>query len=225
MVITWFGQSAFLLTGGKATVLIDPHGDTENLRSRGMRFDYPLMDGIEADVLLITHEHVDHNGEEKVSGNPQVFRSRAGSFESAAGPITGVASEHDPVAGTQRGDNTIFVFDYDKKRICHLGDLGQSNLRPQQLAAIDRPDVLFVPVGGTPTIGPGEAISVIEEINPTVVIPMHYRTEVMDFLKPIDPFLDAVGTEIDRLDSNSWDSASTSFERQNPLVVVPSLPS
>lgn len=224
MLITWFGQSAFRITGDGPKVVIDPHGATESLAARGMHFEYRSMDGVEADVLLITHEHVDHNGVEKVAGEPQVFRSKAGTFESATGTITAIASEHDDQAGTLRGSNVIFVFEYEGQRICHLGDLGQARLRDEQLQLIGSPDILFIPVGGGITIGSTKATALISQVSPRIVIPMHYRTDAIDFLEPIDPFLDEVDSEIVRLKTNDWDSDSVQPGGPEPVVVVPSAP-
>ena len=155
MKIRWYGQSTFALTGA-SRVAIDPFGDMSAAAAHGIHFDYPAIEGLEADLLLITHEHGDHNGVEAVGGDPVTIRSTAGTFDSPAGEVVGVASEHDAVAGTQRGPNTIFRFTLDGLRVCHLGDFGQPALRPEQQAAIGEVDVLFLPAGAGPTVG-GEA--------------------------------------------------------------------
>src|SRR5262249_62193417 len=111
MRIRWYGQSAFLLRGEKR-VFIDPFGDPAPLASRGIEFRYPLIDDVAADLLLVTHEHFDHNAVDAIGGEPAVLRG-AGTHESPAGEVVGIASEHDPVAGTQRGANTIFRFTPD----------------------------------------------------------------------------------------------------------------
>src|SRR5579862_2388379 len=110
MRIRWHGQSAFEITGD-TTVFIDPFGAVgEQMSARGIVFDYPQIEGATADLLLVTHEHLDHNGVEVVGGEPVTLRATAGTHESPAGDVVGVASEHDAVAGTQRGPNTIFCF-------------------------------------------------------------------------------------------------------------------
>ena len=202
MHIRWFGQSAFLLTGSK-TVLIDPFGDAgERLKSRGLEFNYPPMGSVRADLLLVTHEHGDHSGVEVVEGEPPVIRSTAGTRESPVGDVTAIASEHDDVAGTVRGPNTIFCFTLDGTRVCHLGDFGQPALRPEQRTAIGDVDLLFVPVGGGPTIGGDAAADLVRDVAPRLVAPMHYRTEAVNFLDPPDAFLDALGARVERLDSS-----------------------
>ena len=151
MRIGWYGHSAFLIDGGRR-VFVDPFGDLEGLAERGMRFDYPPIEGAEADLLLVTHEHGDHNAVGVIGGSPQILRSTAGTFESPLGEIVAVASEHDDAAGTKRGPNTIFRFVLDGLRLCHFGDFGQAGLRVEQQRAIGEVDVLFLPVGGGPTV-------------------------------------------------------------------------
>ena len=152
MLIRWYGQSAFLLTG-EQSVFIDPFGDMSMAAARGLEFNYPPIEGVTADLLLVTHEHGDHNGVEAIGGDPVLIRSTAGRLESPVGEVVAVASEHDAVAGTQRGPNSIVCFSLDGLRVCHLGDFGQPALRPEQREAIGEVDVLFIPVGDGPTIG------------------------------------------------------------------------
>jgi L-ascorbate metabolism protein UlaG (beta-lactamase superfamily) len=147
MRVEWYGQSAFRLSSPEASVAIDPFGDLSRLASRGLQFDYPTIEGVQATPLLVTHEHADHNGVEVVGGDPTILRSTAGRLESPIGQVTAIASEHDEDAGTTRGPNTIFVFELDRLRVSHFGDFGQRALRDEQAAAIGSVDLLFIPVG------------------------------------------------------------------------------
>ncbi len=166
MHVEWYGQSAFRLEAEGATVFIDPFGDMSAAAARGMQFDYPAIEGVSADLLLVTHEHFDHNGVEAIDGSPKVLRSTAGTLESPIGEVVAVASEHDQAAGTQRGPNTIFVFELGGVRVCHFGDFGQAELRDAQERAIGRVDLLFLPVGGGPTIGAEGAATIAERLSP-----------------------------------------------------------
>ena len=102
MHVRWFGQSAFLLSDGERRLMVDPFGDGKALAASGRRFDYHPIDGIHADLLLITHEHFDHNAAEVAGGDPVVLRSTAGRLESPVGEVVAIASEHDDQAGTAR---------------------------------------------------------------------------------------------------------------------------
>ena len=189
MRIRWHGQSAYTLTGAEHTVAIDPFGDMSPFLGGRLRFAYPPVPEHEAHLLLVTHEHRDHNGVEAITGDPQVLRSTAGRFETPVGEVVAVASEHDEEAGTSRGPNTIFVFTLDGVRVCHFGDFGQTALRPEQREAIGPVDLLFLPVGGGPTIGADQAAEITRTLDPRWVVPMHYRTPAIDFLETADAFL------------------------------------
>jgi L-ascorbate metabolism protein UlaG (beta-lactamase superfamily) len=222
MQVEWYGQSAFRLTAGEQTVFIDPFADmSELVAARGMQFDYPPITGVDADVLLVTHEHGDHNAVEAIGGSPHVLRSTAGRLESPLGEVVAVASEHDERAGTERGPNTIFVFDFDGIRSCHFGDFGQRELRDEQADAIGHVELLFIPVGGGPTIGAEQAASISERLGARWVVPMHYRTERVNFLEPVDAFLERMA-HVERLDEPRFDTAGLADKA--PVAVVPAAP-
>lgn len=220
--VEWYGQSAFRLTDGVSTVFIDPFDDMTPLRKHGMRWDYPAIADVEADLLLVTHEHRDHNGVAAVGGNPVTLRSTAGRLRSSVGDVLAIASEHDQVAGTERGPNTLFAFTFGGRRIAHLGDLGQSVLRDEQGEALGTIDVLFLPVGGGPTLDATRAAQVAAAVGASVIIPMHYRTERIDFLEPVDEFL-ATAERVEHLTSSAFDLDALPAD-VTPLVVVPAVP-
>jgi L-ascorbate metabolism protein UlaG (beta-lactamase superfamily) len=222
MRLEWYGQSAFRLTDGEKTVFIDPFDDMSPVAGRGMRWDYPPIAGVGADLLLVTHEHLDHNGVAAIGGDPVVLRSQAGTHESPIGEVVGIASEHDDAAGTQRGPNTLFVFSFGGMRVAHLGDLGQRALRDAQLRALGTVDLLFVPVGAGPTIGTEEALAIVAAVGAKLVVPMHYRTERIDFLEPLDATA-ARFEAVHRADTPAVDLAAV--ERgDGPVLVVPGVP-
>lgn len=222
MRVEWHGQAAFTLSGEATTVVIDPFGDVSAMSARGIEWNYPPIEIPAADLVLVTHEHLDHNGVEVVGGDPAILRARAGKHESPLGEVVGIASEHDQAAGTERGPNTIFVFSLDGLRVAHFGDFGQSGLRPEQRAAIGEVDLLFLPVGGGPTIGGEEAAAIARELAPRWVVPMHYRTERIGFLEPEDEFVAAMGEPV-RLGSTCFE-ADELPQADGPIAVVPSAP-
>jgi L-ascorbate metabolism protein UlaG (beta-lactamase superfamily) len=222
MRVEWYGQSAFRLSAGGTTVFIDPFGEMTGLAARGLDFNYPEIAGVEAELLLVTHEHRDHNGVESIGGSPTVLRSTAGRLESPIGEVLAVASEHDEAAGTERGPNTIFVFELDGVRVAHFGDFGQTALRDEQAAAIGTVDMLLVPVGAGPTIGAEQAAAIAERLGARCVVPMHYRTPRISFLDTADAFLDLM-PEVHRLDAPAFDTAELPHAGRR-LAVVPAVP-
>jgi L-ascorbate metabolism protein UlaG (beta-lactamase superfamily) len=219
MRLRWFGQSSFLLVGERA-VFVDPFGDMSAAASRGLQFDYPPIEGVTADLVLVTHEHGDHNGVDAVGGSPLVLRSTAGRLDSPVGEVVAIASEHDATAGTERGPNTIFCFSLGGLRICHLGDFGQPALRPEQREAIGEVDVLIVPVGGGPTIGGAAAADLVRSVAPRLVVPMHYRTDAVNFLESPEEFLDALGARVERVEASEAEVDGLLGTAEAPTVVL-----
>jgi len=219
MQIHWYGQSAFLVTGSKR-VAIDPFGPMDQLAARGIEFNYAPIENLEADLLLVTHEHGDHNAVDIVGGSPATIRATAGTIASPVGDVVAIASEHDAVAGTQRGPNTIFRFELDGIRLCHFGDFGQSALREEQRAAIGEIDVLFLPVGGGPTAGGEDAAAIVRALSPRLVVPMHYRTAAVNFLDPPDAFLEALGARVERLETSELEVEALLGEPGAPVVAL-----
>jgi L-ascorbate metabolism protein UlaG (beta-lactamase superfamily) len=222
MRIRWLGQSAFRLAADDTTIVVDPLGDVAALAARGgLKLEYPPIEGVTADLVLVTHEHADHNGVEAIEGDPVVLRSTAGRLDSPIGEVLAVASEHDDAAGTRRGPNTIFVFELDGIRVAHFGDFGQRALRDEQAEAIGAVDLLFVPVGGGATIDAAQAAAVVERLRPRWIVPMHYRTHRVDLLDPVDAFLERMAN-VRRLQTPAFDTAELPDDA--PLTIVPAAP-
>jgi L-ascorbate metabolism protein UlaG (beta-lactamase superfamily) len=213
MRVEWYGQSAFLLTGADTTVFIDPFA---------VELGYPAIEDVTADLVLVTHEHRDHNGIDVVGGEPVTLRSSTWPRESPLEGLRWIASEHDGVAGTQRGPNTIFRFELDGIAVCHFGDFGQPVLRDEQAAAIGDVDLLFLPVGGGPTIGADLAARIADRLDPRWVVPMHYRTHRIDFLETADAFLELMAN-VHRLDGSAFDTDDLPASDEM-LVVLPAAP-
>jgi L-ascorbate metabolism protein UlaG (beta-lactamase superfamily) len=219
--IDWYGQSAFKLVA-EQTVFIDPFGDMSAAASHGLVWEYPPIEAVDSDLLLVTHEHADHNGIEAITGDPALIRSSAGSHESPIDTVIGVASEHDEAAGTQRGANVIYVFTFGGVRIAHFGDFGQAALRPEQREAIGDVELLFVPVGGMATIDAAQAAELVETLGPKWVVPMHYRTPRINFLEPADAFL-GMFDNVERCSEPGFDTDALQ-PTDGPLVIVPTAP-
>ncbi len=169
MRIEWLGHACFLITASDGTrILTDPYDASVG---------YKLPE-VEADIVTVSHDHFDHNHVQAVKGSPEVVKG-PGKHSVKGIEFNGVATFHDEAGGAKRGPNTVFVFEVDGIKVCHLGDLGHV-LTPDMVSQIGEVDVLLIPVGGFYTIGPEEAWKVVEQLNPKVVIPMHFYVDVMD---------------------------------------------
>ena len=171
MRVKWLGHSSFLLTSDKGTrIITDPY-------KAGGGLKYGEINEA-AEVVLISHEHGDHNNPSSVKGSPQVFKG-PGVKEAKGIKFTGIPAFHDEVGGSKRGSDTIFVFELDGLRICHLGDLGHE-LDSVQVKQIGTIDILLVPIGGFYTFEPDVATKVVNKLAPRVIIPMHFKTPGVD---------------------------------------------
>lgn len=184
MKIRYLGHACFLVTSANGTkIVFDPYqpGGFDGAIAYG-----PLTEP--ADIVVISHEHADHNFAAGVPGNPQVIKG-AGVHSAALILFRGIPLKHDSSDGSKRGDNTVFCADIDGLRLCHLGDLGHE-LNPSQGAEIGAVDVLLCPIGGVFTIDAAGASQVMRALNPRVTIPMHFKTPKISLsLAPLDDFL------------------------------------
>lgn len=183
MDITYLGHSSFRLKGKQKTVVTDP-------------FDARLgkfPKNIEADIVTISHNHNDHNQVDLVKGDKFVI-DNPGEYEVGGVSVIGVPTWHDQNGGADRGRNTVYVIELDNLRIAHMGDLGHK-LTQETVQEVGAIDILMIPIGGTYTIDPKTAAEVMRQVDPWIVIPMHYQTpetrlteklaEVGEFLKEL----------------------------------------
>ncbi len=214
--ITWAGQSCFQISvsNGKdhsADIVIDPFDGKIGLK----------VPNFSADILLVTHDHHDHSNADAVKGTPFLIES-PGEYEAKGVFVQGIASAHDENGGKDRGINTIYIFEAEDMRFCHLGDFGQRQLTDEQLEKIGSIDVLMIPVGGTFTIDSSGAQRVIGQIEPKIVIPMHYDLPKINVkLDGVDKFLKAMGKkEIEPQDKLVVKASTLPKERDMEIVVL-----
>lgn len=181
MKIIWHGHSCFEVSD-KVTVVIDPHDG----KSLGIK-----TPSVRADILLISHDHFDHNCSRIVKGDFVTMRE-PGKKEMKGVKVLGLPAYHDDAEGTKRGKVTLFRFDMGGIRFCHCGDLGQ-DLSDQQVQALGKVDVLFVPVGGVFTLDGEGAQRLADRLQPKVVVPMHFRIGGLSLsIQTVDGFLAGV---------------------------------
>lgn len=195
MQIVWKGQSCFqiIAQAGKNNhvyLVIDPFNESIGLR----------VPKLEADILLISHSHPDYNNKKAIfssgQGQAPFIIEGPGEYEIKNVFIYGIFSWHDEKEGKERGDNTIYTIEVENLKLCHLGDFGQKELTGKQIESIGDVDILMIPTGGTYTIDSMAAAKIISQIEPKIVIPMHYQIpRLKEKLEGIDKFLKAMGSK------------------------------
>ncbi len=183
MKITWLGHSCFKIEGNRTSVITDPYSPT---------LGYSLGEPA-ANIVTISHQHPCHAFIQGIGGSPRQITG-PGEYEISDVFIVGVGTYHDDERGKKRGKNTVFVIQVGDVLVCHLGDLGHV-LTGEQVEEIDNVDVLLLPVGGITTITAPQAAQVVRQLEPKIVVPMHFRTSapIDSQLEPVDRFLREVG--------------------------------
>ncbi len=215
--IDWYGQSYVLVNfAGDVRVAIDPHD--------GGSLNFPEF-RVEADYVLVTHDHYDHNAVEmvKLSDKRGLLKEFRG--ETHLGPVRllGFKTYHDKAAGRIRGENTVYLLEYEGLRIVHMGDIG--HLPGEKLLdSIRGVEVLMLPVGGVYTIDAYEAWRIVEAVKPRIVLPLHYWIPYSTApLDPLDVFLDVAKAGRMRLPSNRLSISSESLPEKT-AIAVPRVP-
>lgn len=187
MEITYLGHASFKIRSKNVTVITDPF----NPEMVGLKFPK-----VEADIVTISHSHPDHNFPSEVGGTPVII-SGPGEYEVKGVKIIGVATFHDNSSGSERGKNTVYRIYIDGVSIVHCGDLGHK-FDDAQLEMLDGANILMIPVGGFYTIDGEEAAQIVSQVDPNIIIPMHYNRpgitqELSSKLVGVDIFLKEMG--------------------------------
>lgn len=189
MDISSLGHSSFRLRGKTVSVVTDPYDSA----MVGLKFPKHII----ADIVTVSHDHDDHNAVSQLDGSPFIING-PGEYEVKGVGVVGILVYHDEEKGAKRGRNTIYRIELDGISIVHLGDLGHM-LSSEQIDDLDGVDVLLIPIGGDFTINAQQASEIVSEIEPSIVIPMHYSrdglSESFKNLSPVSLFLKEMGKE------------------------------
>jgi L-ascorbate metabolism protein UlaG (beta-lactamase superfamily) len=192
MIITWLGHSCFKIESDNTSLVTDPFGPDIGLK---------LPRNLEASIVTISHAHHDHANIDAVKGDPFVI-SAPGEYEIKGAFIYGIPSWHDNEEGKERGLNIIYrieIDDQDDIKVAHLGDLGHK-LSTETLEKLGEIDVLFIPVGGKYTLDAKEAVDLVNQIEPRIVIPMHYKVPGLKVdIDSVDKFIKLSGLQHEEL--------------------------
>ncbi|MFA6005992.1 MAG: MBL fold metallo-hydrolase [Patescibacteria group bacterium] len=202
MKIQYLGHSSFLIKSKNGTVVTDPFEP----KDVGLKFPK-----VEADLVTVSHQHLDHNNVAVVGGEGKLVFDFPGEYEHKGIRVFGYATSHDDKNGADRGENIIFKILLEGITITHCGDLGHIP-NEEIMESLKDTDVLMLPVGGFYTIGPKEAMKIVNLINPEIIIPMHFNDprlnqEAFKDLLPVKEFLTLMGVEslqpVDKLELKS----------------------
>jgi len=209
MKIRWLGHSSFLIESERGIKIItDPFDETLGYK----------LPRIKVNIVTVSHEHFDHNYVRGIKGRPIVFKGPV-KRESHKMEFKGISTYHDSVFGSKRGPNTIFIIKADGLKLCHLGDLGHI-LSPDKLTEIGSIDILFIPVGGFYTIDSAQATQIVNDIKPRITIPMHYKTEAIEFsIDTVDLFL-SNKDNVKRLESNELEIRKDTLPESTQIYVL-----
>ncbi len=164
MEIQYIGHASFRIKGKNGSVICDPYDP----KATGLKFPK-----ISADIVTISHNHPDHNNTYGVADKILVIVG-PGEYEIKGIKVMGLSTFHDGSSGKERGKNTIYRIDIDRVSVVHLGDIGH-RLSDTQIDKLGNVDILLIPVGGVYTINPSEAAVIVSQLEPKVIIPMHYK--------------------------------------------------
>jgi len=184
MDISWLGHSCFRIKGSHAIVITDPYSP-----SLGYSLGKPT-----ARIVTVSHQHEGHSYVQGIGGEPKLI-TRPGEYEISGVLIIGITTFHDAAQGGKSGKNTVYLMEIDDIVVCHLGDLGHV-LTIGQVEEMGNVDVLLLPVGGVSTINAPMAAEVVRQLEPKVVVPMHYKTSALRWeLEPVERFLKEIGVK------------------------------
>jgi L-ascorbate metabolism protein UlaG (beta-lactamase superfamily) len=214
MDITYLGHSSFKIKTKTASVITDPFDS----KFVGLKYS-----GAEAEIVTVSHAHDDHNATDKVAGVKKIIEG-PGEYEVMGVSIIGYPSFHDTREGSERGKNTIFVFEAEGLRLAHLGDLGHV-ITDDLVNEMGSIDVLMIPVGGKFTIGPKEAVEVVGKIDPYFTVPMHYavpglNAQTFEGMEPVETFLKEIGMTVENLPKFSLKKEDILEDQSSKVIVL-----
>lgn len=211
MDLTWHGHACFRMRGKNAVAVTDPYPNTLGLK----------LQKLEADVVTISHQHTNHAHLAAVRDGYRLLDG-PGEYEVAGVTVLGLSTFHDPERGALRGRNTIYLIEVDDVRVCHLGDLGH-RLADADLERLGTVDVLLAPVGGGASLDATGAAEVARQVEPRVVVPMHYAVPGANgALEGAERFLREMGvTEITALPRLSMQATTGDVETTRVVLLEP----
>lgn len=217
MIVTYYGASCFKIQAGDVVLAFDPP-------SKKSEFKTPRF---QADVVFVSHDHVGHNGSENISSKEKdsgvLVVSGPGEYEMRGMTAKGVLTFHDNKQGEKDGLNTLYIVSLAGINICHMGDYGERELRAEVQEFTSDIDVLLCPIGGDTTLELSQMIKIIGQIEPKIIIPMHYNSKGTNIdKKKLNEFLKEIGQEkAEQVEKFSFKKKDLFGKKEEVVVVKP----
>lgn len=199
--IRWLGHTCFRIKGKEATVIVDPVE-----RSTGF--------GIGKNSADIVTFSGDPLGKNLGAMRPE-FRviDGPGEYEMHNVFVTGVRTHQDNQKGAVNGHNTAYIIELEGLKIGHLGNIGHT-LTEAQAEPLEELDILLAPAGGTARLTYDQAVELVTQLSPKLVVPMLYATPIGDSdLGSLADFVKKLGVEqheaLDKLTIRTSDLTET----------------
>ena len=214
MKIKWYGHAAFLITTNNGVrIIIDPYESG----AFGGGISYGQIED-EADLVLTSHEHEDHNYTKSIKG-PFVHIKKAGSYTEKGVTVRALPVFHDKTKGKERGENLIFVVSEGGITLAHLGDLGHT-LDDNILKSLGKVEILLMPVGGFFTIDAHEATKIMNDIGPLLTVPMHYSTDKTNMpIEGVQAFIEGK-TGVREINATELTVTKETLPKINEIIVM-----
>ena len=183
MDMVWLGHSSFRLHSQGMVVVTDPFPESLGLR----------LDGRPAAIVTVSNTHPNHSAADTVTGQPKLFGT-PGEYEYNNVMVRGVMTSL-PEGTPHEHRNVAYTIEMDGISVCHLGDLARP-LTTRQVEELKPVDVALVPAGGHCTVSMDQALQSIQDLDPKIVVPMHYgHGQEGVTLEGVEPFLRRLGLD------------------------------
>jgi L-ascorbate metabolism protein UlaG (beta-lactamase superfamily) len=216
MRITWYGHAAFLIETCGIRIILDPYRSPE---SGGYM---PIAE--RADIVVVSHEN-DRYHSHLGQILPPFETVRALELPPEGQAVRGIRFESVHVFETPErlpeDEVTVVHFRSEDLHVVFLGDLGHALGQPE-LAPLRGADIVLAAAGGPPTIDYPEIPTLLDQIGPLIVVPMHFKTPAINLnIQPLKRFLEALpGTPIDRRNSSSFEVARAMLPARRTIIVL-----
>ncbi|PIR97256.1 MAG: lactamase [Candidatus Doudnabacteria bacterium CG10_big_fil_rev_8_21_14_0_10_41_10] len=212
MHIYWFGLSSFKIVSKDVTVFTDPFGKSSGLTSpRGA-----------GDIVISSNPDNDlHNNFSSISGNPFVI-DNPGEYDIKGVFVHGIPADNSKKIEGKKPEvdrRSIFSITLEGINLAFLGSFSENTLSETQLEELGQPDIVILPVGGKDVLNAHQAMKVANQLEPFVIIPMHYKTPGLKIkLDSLDSFLKEIGDKSEEMDKLLI--KKTDFEEEKTKIVA-----